>query len=249
MHSSNSVSSVVATFIDGFRAIQRFSGSIETAETNGIRYLVFANGRRSTRYTHEFFPHDIDPEAAITVAREVDPAGNHQISLLSQFGEAQIPVYQRAGYEHWGNEMVMVRDLTADRPEDPEVKVLPISDIGEGERIFRAQQDAGLAGHPITREHMDAPDVLQRWVSTDGRPAAFGRVVLLRDSAYLSDVVTLPEFRRRGFAEALVKQLLLDAWERGAKSCVLTSSDMGYRLYGMLGFVDVLPLIGFQTTD
>ncbi len=247
MHAANSAPAVVATFIDGFQAIQRFSGPIESAELNGIRYLVFANGRRSTRYTHEFFPLEVDAETAIATAREVDPDGDHQISLLSQFGESRIATFQRAGYEHWGNEMLMVRDLTTHRPESSTIEVRPISGIEEGSRIYQAQEDASLPGHPVTLAHLEASDVLQRWVSSNGEPAAFGRIVLLRDSAYLSDVVTLPAFRRRGYAEALVKQLLLDALENGARNCVLTSSEMGYRVYKTLGFVDVVPLTGFQT--
>jgi GNAT superfamily N-acetyltransferase len=49
-------------------------------------------------------------------------------------------------------------------------------------------------------------------------------------------VETLPEFRRRGFARALVEHVLADARARGARTASLQSTRAGQPLYAALGF-------------
>ena len=49
-------------------------------------------------------------------------------------------------------------------------------------------------------------------------------------------VGTLPEWRRRGLARALMEHVLADAQERGARTATLQSTRMGQPLYESLGF-------------
>ena len=49
-------------------------------------------------------------------------------------------------------------------------------------------------------------------------------------------VGTQPEWRRRGFARALMEHVLGDAWRHGARTASLQSTRMGERLYISLGF-------------
>jgi len=52
-------------------------------------------------------------------------------------------------------------------------------------------------------------------------------------------VGTVPDRRRRGLARALMEHVLADAWERGARSATLQSTEMARPLYAGLGFVAV----------
>lgn len=49
-------------------------------------------------------------------------------------------------------------------------------------------------------------------------------------------VNTLPEYRRRGLAEAVLRQVIADAKNQGRKGCVLTCKEPLLHYYGKLGF-------------
>ena len=51
-------------------------------------------------------------------------------------------------------------------------------------------------------------------------------------------VNTLPEYRRRGLAEQVLRQVIADAKAQGRKGCVLTCKDKLLHYYGKLGFVN-----------
>ena len=51
-------------------------------------------------------------------------------------------------------------------------------------------------------------------------------------------VNTLPEYRRRGMAEQVLRQVITDAKAQGRKGCVLTCKDKLLHYYGKLGFVN-----------
>ena len=51
-------------------------------------------------------------------------------------------------------------------------------------------------------------------------------------------VNTLPEYRRRGLAEQVLRQVIADAKDQGRKGCVLTCKEKLLHYYGKLGFVN-----------
>ena len=51
-------------------------------------------------------------------------------------------------------------------------------------------------------------------------------------------VNTLPEYRRRGLAEQVLRQVIADAKNQGRKGCVLTCKEKLLHYYGKLGFVN-----------
>jgi ribosomal protein S18 acetylase RimI-like enzyme len=239
---------VVSVFIGGFAQLQRLNGPVDDLEALGIRYLAFERGRRLGPITHEFFPRGSSTVTMLDLARSVAPHTPHMISLLSQDGEIEISAYLAAGYLHWGNETIMVRELDEPITPIPDVRVREIDDPQIAEAVVDAQRAAGLAGHPNSEAHLNDASLIQRWVEVDGDIAAFGRIALIGDSAYLADVVTLPSFRCRGYAGALARNLLDAARMTGSRRCVLTSTEAGISLYRGLGFVDAVPLVGFQLT-
>lgn len=56
-------------------------------------------------------------------------------------------------------------------------------------------------------------------------------------TATLAGIYTFPEFRRRGFARAVVARLIELCRTRGCRSIRLRASDQGRPLYEQLGFV------------
>ena len=59
---------------------------------------------------------------------------------------------------------------------------------------------------------------------------------LLGSDCGIYAVGTVPPWRRRGFARALMEHVLAEAWRRGARTATLQSTRIGQRLYSSLGF-------------
>ncbi len=56
---------------------------------------------------------------------------------------------------------------------------------------------------------------------------------------YLMNIYTLPEYRKSGVGQEIVKFLIWDAKRRGVEKIYLESSDSGRRLYQKLGFSEM----------
>jgi ribosomal protein S18 acetylase RimI-like enzyme len=72
-----------------------------------------------------------------------------------------------------------------------------------------------------------------------GEPVATARLSIAGGVAGVYSIMTLPEFRGRGFGAAMTHDVLASGRELGYRIATLQSSDMGYRIYRRLGFEDV----------
>jgi ribosomal protein S18 acetylase RimI-like enzyme len=73
-----------------------------------------------------------------------------------------------------------------------------------------------------------------------GRPVAIVAIVVTPDALGVYSLSTLPECRRLGYGEALLRAAVASEQARtGIKRIVLQSTDAGYSLYRRLGFSDV----------
>jgi ribosomal protein S18 acetylase RimI-like enzyme len=69
--------------------------------------------------------------------------------------------------------------------------------------------------------------------------AGMGALQVAGGIAYVDDIVTFSEFRRRGVATAILRRILHDAAEAGADATFLLADEPGpIRLYKGLGFVE-----------
>ncbi len=55
---------------------------------------------------------------------------------------------------------------------------------------------------------------------------------------YVSNVHTLPQYRRQGIASKLMEKIMEEAKTRGCTKVVLNATDMGRAVYEKIGFVD-----------
>jgi ribosomal protein S18 acetylase RimI-like enzyme len=237
----------VDVFVTGFAAMQRPLGEVTELSAGGVRVLEFAQGRRWTRFLREFVPFEQSPELVLAAVESLPPPGAHLISVLGERGAGDIGEYERAGYRYWGSETVMRCELAHPIPRSSTVETRPLTELATGQRIVAAERAAGIKPHQIEAEHFTHGTILHRWIVLEGEVAAFARLALADDAAYLADVITLPAFRRRGCGDALVRDLLNDARERGATRCILASTEMAVSVYRGVGFEVVMPLTGFET--
>ena len=108
---------------------------------------------------------------------------------------------------------------------------------------------AGLTARLLTPELAAAPEVRAHLALLDGRPVATALTVL-DDRGWLGlfTVGTVPEARRKGIGERLVRFALEDGARRGARTAYLQSSAMARALYERIGFQDDgHPIVSFET--
>ena len=98
----------------------------------------------------------------------------------------------------------------------------------------------GAALHPVARAVLaEHPRVRFAEMRDDGRLVAIGRVAVDDRWTGISAVDVDPEWRRRGIATAVARQLLIQAWELGARRTYLQVEEgnvPAIRLYERIGF-------------
>jgi ribosomal protein S18 acetylase RimI-like enzyme len=101
---------------------------------------------------------------------------------------------------------------------------------------------APLAGdEPLDPAELPGPDPgsgIEGWALVhDGMAIAGAWSCIHGHDCGIYAVGTVPEWRRRGFARALVEHVLADAGRRGARTTTVQATRMGQPLYESLGYV------------
>ncbi|MEP6817331.1 MAG: GNAT family N-acetyltransferase [Marmoricola sp.] len=146
--------------------------------------------------------------------------------------------------------------LVAHRPE------VYVGELPPGVRIDRDDETLMLLHHEnvvqpppreaeVTGYYVDVEDdgdrVTVRLVR-EGRVAAEGTVGILGKDAVYDMVETLPAFRRRGLASAVMTELARAAADRGTSTGLLAATTEGAGLYRSLGWADVAPMRSLMGT-
>ena len=78
---------------------------------------------------------------------------------------------------------------------------------------------------------------------------AIGKMAVGGSGAYITDVMTMPEARRQGLGEAIMRALHADARVAGVTVAALTSTAMAEPLYERLGYLRVGTVTLFATPE
>jgi ribosomal protein S18 acetylase RimI-like enzyme len=82
----------------------------------------------------------------------------------------------------------------------------------------------------------------------NGQAVAIVAIVAAAGALGVYSLATLPEFRRQGYGEALLRDAIAEVHRRtGLTRLVLQSTDAGYRLYKRLGFYEVTKFTVYLT--
>lgn len=224
-------------FVDGFAHLQAGERPIEVLRSGPVRFVRWGpGGRRGSGFSEEFFPVDLDVATALVHIRSAAPGPRHYVTMIG--GEADDPKgrFAEAGYTVNSREELMTLDLTNPATEEAVHAVTLVSTV-DAERSHALQLAATGRIHLTTPAQLADPSVIVLQVAVDGEPACTGKAVILDGDAYVSDIATLPAYRRRGLARSLMLGLHAAAREAGARRAVLTSSDMARGLYRDLGYL------------
>lgn len=156
-------------------------------------------------------------------------------------------VFEAYGAKRFVTTIGMVAERLA-----PPVRPLPHLEVHHANSAEEVRHIADLnamayaAPLEMARESIGIPAVYQQedcrgYVGyVDGKPVTAGTVTWVGGAAYVGTVATLAEYRRRGYAEALMRHSLEDArrlW--GLERTVLHASEVGHPLYRQMGYRDV----------
>jgi GNAT superfamily N-acetyltransferase len=240
---------IADTFLDAIVRLELDLSRDMVARHGATRYFIYPGARAGSTLTHEFFPYDVPASDAIQFAQSLAPHSPHMLSPMGERIWDEMGIYEAAGYDRVGVWTLMVRPLTHEVSQSGDERAVLIEDAATEDRVVSAILAIGQSEHPTRSGHVADPTIRQRWISDDGEPASFGRMVLLGNHAYLGDMATVSAYRRRGHAGAIMRSLLDEALAAGTTACVLASTSMAHGIYLRFGFQDVMPVVGFQTRN
>jgi len=154
---------------------------------------------------------------------------------------------QRAGHALSWDTVMEFRQPPHEEPAGHPVEEMRARDHELASLLELLFREFGVVDGEIRRQLLAwAIDVLapggRRWfgVRLDGRVVGMGSVQVRAGIGYVDDVLTMPEFRRRGVASAVVRRLVHEALGAGARHVLLlTDRPDPVRLYRALGFEEV----------
>jgi GNAT superfamily N-acetyltransferase len=210
-----------------------------------FRYNRHPNGRLGSDILLDVYAFGHSADETIARVRALGAEVPHWLEPFGTDDDRDLQRYAAEGYRALGQWFVM-RHRMDERPAAGAVPVELVTDA-ETEAMLAALQNVREdVGHRVRPGQYADPRFIQCWISVEGAVAAIGQTVIVQDCAYVCEMVTFPDYRRRGFAGALFQELLGHAYDRGAREAILVSTPMAHELYRSLGFTDVVPIRVFE---
>ena len=130
----------------------------------------------------------------------------------------------------------MVADLvdSNSRPAT-DVAVRRLESMARVEHVLAAHRAAGYPQRQFSQRLLDDPQISIR-AALGQRVRAIGKMAIVGTGVYITDVMTMPEARRQGLGEAIMRHLHADARAAGATVSALTATTMAKPLYERLGY-------------
>jgi ribosomal protein S18 acetylase RimI-like enzyme len=201
---------------------------IQLDQVLGIRYPQWLPQPwpRSFNYQLEFFTGDYPPPQVknqiLTFLKN-----NHEEYIVNIFSEKLhqlIPAYRDQGYLHAWSNILMFRKLPAhekiSRPSGVEIKL--VKTIRDVSLVNTIEPD-----YPSSTNGLDDPSIHNLAAFYQGEVCAKAQVITLNGKfAYIADIFTHPDFRRRGISTTLLQEMHQIALKAGKSMSILVPSKM-----------------------
>ena len=217
----------------------------EIVHEDELRYHRHPNGRFDSDILLDVFAFGLPAEESVARAQALSAGAPHWLEPFGAIDDDELRLYAERGYASLGEWTIMRRTL-AERPAGGTIPVELVVDAATEAMLAALHNAREDVGHRIRPgQYADARFILC-WIPVDGALAAMGQTVIVQNCAYVCEMVTLPDYRRRGYAGAIFQELLRHAYDRGAREAILVSTPMAHELYRSLGFTDVVPIRVFE---
>jgi GNAT superfamily N-acetyltransferase len=153
---------------------------------------------------------------------------------------------ERQGWDFTSRYVLMAHRRPADRGPDAGIEVVGVGDVDWAQGRGAILETEGHGSDPeVARQLLEldrrlarAMDVRHLAAVVDGNVVSYAGLYLEDGVAQIEDVATLPTFRNRGLARAVVLHAVDEAYRAGAALVFLVAdtADWPQELYGRLGF-------------
>jgi GNAT superfamily N-acetyltransferase len=194
----------------------------------GIHYpqLLSQPWPRSFTYRLEFYTGDNPPSRVkhqILNFLQTEPE-EHIINVFSEKLNQLIPSYRDYGYQHAWTNIMMNRKLSPSEKINRAagVEIKPIKNIQDVALVNTIEPD-----YPCSTNGLDDPGIYNLMAFYKGEVCAKAQMITTEGKfAYIADIFTHPNFRRRGISTSLLQEMHQIAIASGKSSSVLIPSKM-----------------------
>lgn len=208
--------------------VENHAEIIKLDQVMGIQYpqMMSQPWPRSFNYNLEFFTGENPPSQVKShiLAFLKNNTQEHVVSVFSEKLNQLIPAYRDQGYLHAWSNILMVRKLP------PREKISWPS--GVEIRSITTIQDVSLANtiepdYPCSTNGLDEPVIHNLMAFYKGEVCAKSQIITLPGKyAYLADIFTHPDFRRKGISTTLLQEMHQLALDAGNSMSLLVPSKM-----------------------
>lgn len=208
--------------------VENHAEIIKLDQVLGIQHLQMMTQPwpRAFNYRLEFFTGENPPSQVKSHIQAYlkNNSEEHVVNIFSEKLNQLIPAYRDQGYLHAWSNILMVRKLPSREkiswPSGVEIK------------LIKTLQDVSLANsiepdYPCSTNGLDEPAIHNLMAFYKGEVCAKAQVITLPGKyAYMADIFTHPDFRRKGISTTLLQEMHQIALRAGNSLSVLVPSKM-----------------------
>jgi GNAT superfamily N-acetyltransferase len=224
----------VEVFVRGFSFTRSFTYPYEAVRVHGLWAMRDAPLRKGDPRMQEIVAQGLTVNEALEALRAYAPP-RHGFCFVADLVEDHESIKNQikaAGYRLLRREPMFVCPTTAGTP-DPRVR-----------RVLGAEDSEAVARGAGTKQIPDrflTPDAEVRLYAAfeNGEVQGYVRSNTVGLDAWTSNMVVLPEHRRKGLGTALLQTMLAEDAKRGVENSVLLSTILGSKLYPKVGYQQI----------
>lgn len=202
-------------------------------------HVHFAEPLKGTT-TDFFFMHASTPDQVTQATERSQHNRSHWLTIFCTEEHVQelVAVSDRLGYHFRSQETLMAKPLQS------EIAAHHLATVSHSIEATCIKESASWAqslsqGISVSPTPLLEVPLWHYMLKHDEHPVAKGAWIMTPEhAAYIDEVETEATYRRRGFAQALMYQMLWDAAAAGATESILSASLMGKPLYQKLGYTE-----------
>ncbi|MGL4669453.1 MAG: GNAT family N-acetyltransferase, partial [Methanobacteriaceae archaeon] len=115
--------------------------------------------------------------------------------------------------------------------------------------ISNFQQEGWEELKPYYQFYIDSTFCHSLKLTENGKIIAIGSIIIHKDVAWLAHIITLLEHRQKGFGKLITKKLIEIGKENNCSTIYLIATDLGKKLYEVLGFNEETEYLFFKKKD
>ena len=154
-----------------------------------------------------------------------------------------VNAYKACGCRYLRSEGLFWVDVNQVLPRDADVTIRRVTNSHDADKV-----NAGAGARQIFKEHLTTEDCVCRLYAAFENDTPVGWVRSIRtgaETAYVSNLYVIEQYRRQGIGGALMSAMLADDGRHGVRFSALASSTSGAMLYPKLGYHKIGTLLLF----